>query len=290
MKKKDATVYINILTDFGFKRIFGSEENKDILQAFLNACLEGQADPITDLTFLPTEQLGLRQSEKRVVFDLYCKNKRGERFIIELQRTPQHFYADRSISYASRIISRELKRGDLLYQIPKVYSINILNFNADEFKGKEDYFWTIQLKNENNEVFSKKITLIYIELNKFAARNKTIEFDDELQKWLYLMKNISKMKVPDQRLQEDVFRKVFENCEYSKLNVMEKEDYRKSVLEYVDVQDAMSYARERGLEAGFEKGKLEGKLEMARAMLDNQVDIEIIAKCTGLSEEEILSL
>ena len=171
-----------------------------------------------------------------------------------------------------------------------MYSINILNFNADEFKGKEDYFWTIQLKNKNNEVFSKKITLIYIELNKFAARNKTIEFDDELQKWLYLMKNISKMKVPDQRLQEDVFRKVFENCEYSKLNVMEKEDYRKSVLEYADVQDAMSYARERGLEAGFEKGKLEGKLEMARAMLDNQVDIEIIAKCTGLSEEEILSL
>ena len=287
---KDKMVYINILTDFGFKRIFGSEENKDILISFLNACLSGLSEPITELEFLPTEQLGMRPSEKRVVFDLYCKSQCGEHFIIELQRSPQHFYADRSISYVSRIISRELRRGDKRYRIPKVYSINILDFDADEFKSRAGYFWPVRLKDADNEIFSEKFTLIFIELNKFAARNKSQELSDELQQWLYLLKNISKMEAPDQRLQQDVFRRVFENCEYSKLDVMEKENYQKSVLEYEDVQDAMRYAQERGEEEGFEKGKMEGKMEIARTMLDNKVAVQTIAKYTGLTEEEILSL
>lgn len=102
------------------------------------------------------------------------------------------------------------------------------------------------------------------------------------------------MEAPDQRLQQDVFRRVFENCEYSKLDVMEKENYQKSVLEYEDVQDAMRYAQERGEEEGFEKGKMEGKMEgkmdIARTMLDNKVAVQTIAKYTGLTEEEILSL
>ena len=299
---EEETVYINVLTDFGFKRVFGNEEDKEVLTAFLNACLADFTSPITELTFLPTEQLGIRQSEKRVVFDLYCKSQSGEHFIIELQRTSQHFYADRSISYVSRVVSRELRRGDRQYRIPKVYSINILDFEADEFKGRSGYFWPVQLKDSENKIFSEKFTLIYIELNKFAARNKKPEFSDELQKWLYVMKNVSSMGEPEVSLQEGAFRKFFESCKYSKLDVMEKEDYRKSVLDYEDVQDAVSYAQERGMAEGVEMGRMEGlregrregrqeeRMEMARKMLECKFEILTIAKLTGLSEEEILAL
>ncbi|MCQ2277513.1 MAG: PD-(D/E)XK nuclease family transposase [Bacteroidales bacterium] len=167
--------------------------------------------------------------------------------------------------------------------------------------------------NENdseNKFFSEKFTLIYIELNKFAARNKMPEFSDELQKWLYVMKNVSNMGEPEVSLQEGVFRKFFESCKYSKLDVMEKEDYRKSVLDYEDVQDAVSYAQERGMAEGVERGRLEGlregreegicegrregrqekQMEIARTMLDCKFDISTIAKLTGLSEKEILVL
>ena len=87
---------------------------------------------------------------------------------------------------------------------------------------------------------------------------------------------------------------------------MEKEKYRKSVLEYEDVQDAVSYAEERALAAGYEKGKAEGeakghakglaeglaegKVKVARTMLENNFDIATISKLTGLSEEEIQNL
>ena len=302
---KNETVYINLLTDFGFKRIFGREENKDILIAFLNACLAEFSGTITDITYLQTEQIGDRPVEKRVVFDLYCTNQHGERFIIELQRNPQHFYADRSISYVSRVVSQEMRRGEREYRIPKIYSINILDFEADEFKGEKDYFWPVQLKDKNNKIFSKKITLIFIELNKFAARNQTSEFSGELQKWLYLLKNISKMKVPDKRLQDGIFRKLFDNCEYSKLNTMEKEAYRKSVLDYEDVQDAVRYAQEEALKEGFEKGKEEGreegreeglaqgryeeKKQIALTMMAEGFDLHVISNITNLSEEEIMS-
>ena len=307
---KDNIVYIDLLTDYGFKHVFGDKEDKYILMASLNACLADFTETITELTFLPTEKLGDKPSEKRVIFDLYCKNQRGEHFIIELQRTSQHFYADRSISYVSRIISSELQRGDRFYHIPRVYSINILEFNADEFAGRENYFWSVQLKDNDNEIFSKKIMLVFIELNKFAARNKESEFRDELQKWIYILKNISKMECPDPRLQDDVFLKLFEKCKYSKLDNMEKEKYRKSVLEYEDVQDAVSYAEERALAAGYEKGKAEGeakghakglaeghaeglaegKVKIARTMLENNFDIATISRLTGLSEEEIRKL
>ena len=128
------------------------------------------------------------------------------------------------------------------------------------------------------------------------------EFSDELQKWLYVMKNVSNMGEPEVSLQEGVFRKFFESCKYSKLDVMEKEDYRKSVLDYEDVQDAVSYAQERGMAEGAEMGRMEGiregrqegmkeeRMKIARTMLDCKFDISTIAKLTGLTEEEILAL
>ena len=292
-------VYINILTDFGFKRIFGSEENKDILISFLNACLSGLSEPITELEFLPTEQLGMRPSEKRVVFDLYCKSQCGEHFIIELQRSPQHFYADRSISYVSRIISRELRRGDKRYRIPKVYSINILDFDADEFKSRAGYFWPVRLKDADNEIFSEKFTLIFIELNKFAARNKSQELSDELQQWLYLLKNMQDMDESDFRRQDGIFRELMEECRITKLNNMEKENYEKSIMEYEDVKAAIAYTKElaeknafdkgleKGMQKGIEKGKNEEKLSIVRNMLDKGLDIALISEITGLSVSEI---
>ena len=173
-----------------------------------------------------------------------------------------------------------------------------INFEADEFKGRSGYFWPVQLKDSENKIFSEKFTLIYIELNKFAARNKMPEFSDELQKWLYVMKNVSNMGEPEVSLQEGVFRKFFESCKYSKLDVMEKEDYRKSVLDYEDVQDAVSYAQERGMAEGVELGRMEGlregrqeeRIKIARTMLDCKFDISTIAKLTGLTEEEIIAL
>ena len=83
--------YINPFTDFGFKKLFGSEYNKELLIDFLNQVL-GERERIQDLTYLNTENQGKTEWDRKAVFDLYCENEKGEKFIIELQ----------NVSYISR--------------------------------------------------------------------------------------------------------------------------------------------------------------------------------------------
>ncbi len=99
--------YINPFTDFGFKKLFGSEPNKDLLIAFLNTLLPQEAGIVADLTFLPNEQIGRSEFDRRAIFDLYCENSRGEKFIVEMQRAKQNYFKDRSAFYASIPIHNE---------------------------------------------------------------------------------------------------------------------------------------------------------------------------------------
>src|SRR5271157_4820409 len=89
--------YINPFTDFGFKRLFGEEPNKDLLIDFLNELLKEEQGIIKELTYLKSEQLGRTESDRKAIFDLYCENDRGEKFIVELQKTKQKFFKDRTL-------------------------------------------------------------------------------------------------------------------------------------------------------------------------------------------------
>ena len=92
--------YINPFTDFGFKKLFGTEINKDLLIDFLNTILPEESR-ITTLTFLTTEQLGEGAFDRKAVFDVYCENERGEKFIVEMQKAEQDYFKDRSIFYST---------------------------------------------------------------------------------------------------------------------------------------------------------------------------------------------
>ncbi len=88
--------YINPFTDYGFKKLFGEEPNKDVLKDFLNELLRDQNESIVELTYLKNEQLGNTESDRRAIFDLYCENDKGEKFIVEMQKTKQNFFKDRT--------------------------------------------------------------------------------------------------------------------------------------------------------------------------------------------------
>lgn len=292
-------VYINPLTDFGFKRIFGTERNKDLLISFLNASLSAHVGIITDIEYLPTEQYGSLPSEKKVIFDIFCTDQSGRHFIVEMQRSQQKHFAHRTITYVSRVISHDAERGEREYSITPVYALNILDFDADEFRGKPDFFWQVKLTDNTGNIFSNNIIFFFIELRKFAAQLGKGNCSEDLHHWLYALKNIADLDsfagVPD----NEVFRKLFEECQLSKLSMMEKEEYRKSVLEYEDVQDAIAYSMEKGYERGLEtglkrgldegvkRGEEEGVMKVAQTMLSKGLDITLIASVTGLSEAEI---
>ncbi|NEP18911.1 MAG: hypothetical protein F6J97_18765 [Leptolyngbya sp. SIO4C1] len=82
--------YINPLTDFGFKRLFGTEPNKDLLIDFLNVVLP-EMHRIQDLTFHNNENIGNTPIDRKAIFDIYCESEIGEKFIVEMQRATQNY-------------------------------------------------------------------------------------------------------------------------------------------------------------------------------------------------------
>ena len=107
---------INPLSDFGFKRLLATERNKDILIHLLNTFISEDSGTITDVTYLPTELLGVSKEDKFVRFDLYCKNQNGDRFIVEMQNGWQKHFGDRAIVYMGRAAGQGGELAFVQYQ------------------------------------------------------------------------------------------------------------------------------------------------------------------------------
>ena len=308
--KTELHQHVNLLTDFGFKRFFGTEPYKDNLIHFLNTFLAPYIGHITDIRYRPTEQLGLSDKEKRVVYDVYCTNQEDDHVIVEMQQEDQKFMKNRMIAYSSRIISNSLKVGDRKYDIPTVITIVLANFRVAELTGRDDFVQYVTLKDEQNNIFSKKVAFLLIDLSKFAAQMQFDQLADDRARWCYTIRNMERMEESAIPVQYGMFRKLCEDCRITKLNVMEKQEYEKSVLEYEDVKDAMAYQREKGIEEGraegraegikegMEKGRAngikegikEGILQTAKNLLKMGISISDVMKATGLSEEEVRKL
>ncbi len=191
--------YINPFTDFGFKKLFGTEFNKELMIDFLNQVL-GEREQIQDLTYLNTEHQGKTEVDRKAVFDLYCENEQGEKFIIELQNVKQQFFKDRSIFYASFPIQEQAPKGrDWDYYLKAVYTIGILNFSFPDSSDREQYVREIQLLDKQTfEVFYDKLTFLYLEMTKFKKREEDLvtHFD----KWMYVLKNLPKLQERPQKL------------------------------------------------------------------------------------------
>ncbi len=162
---KPAEKYINPFTDYGFKRIFGEEPSKELLKDFLNDLLYEEQGKVEDIQYLNSEQLGDTQHARKAFFDLYCTNEKGERFIVELQKTKQNFFKDRTVYYSTFPIREQAKRGEFWdFELQAVYTIAILDFVFDEDKDKPNkYLYNVKLTDqESKEIFYDKLTFVYL--------------------------------------------------------------------------------------------------------------------------------
>jgi len=280
MRIKDR--YINPFTDFGFKKLFGSEVNKDLIIAFLNSLLPKEAGIIADLTFLPSEQVGRTEFDRRAIFDLYCENEKGEKFIVEMQRAKQNYFKDRSVFYSTFPIQQQAKAGVWNFYLKAVYTVGILDFVFDEDKADNAvvHHEVKLVDRSTGTVFYDKLTFIYLELPKFT---KTIdELEGDFDKWCFLLKHLPELTDRPERLQEKVFRKAFELAEISQYSDSEYDSYEESLKVYRDLKNVIDTA--------FDDGKAEGLLEAARNLKKSGVSIEIISSCLGLPIDELKNL
>ncbi|KAA8478231.1 putative transposase/invertase (TIGR01784 family) [Arcticibacter tournemirensis] len=282
------TKFIDPLTDYGFRFYFASEPRKEILIEFLNDLFDGERY-IEDLEYTPTEHDGDVPADKRVMFDLNCRGRNNEHFIIEMQRVRQEFFRDRALYYTSRLIHRLLSKGgeSNQYELPAVYLIGVLEFRMDDNE-KEQYFYDIALADKiTGKQFYNKLGFKFLELSNFVKEEHQLE--SYRDKWMYLLKHMHKMDRLPTFLDKRVFQKIFSIAEVSKLTTEERMAYEASLKAKWDSQNAFAYVEKRVREE--EQAKmLEERRNIARAMKADGLSVAQISKFTGLSPEEIQGL
>jgi predicted transposase/invertase (TIGR01784 family) len=270
--------YLNPFTDFGFKKLFGEEYNKDLLIDFLNQLLKAEQGKIKKLTYLKNEHLGRSEEDRRAVFDLYCENERGEKFIVEIQKTKQKFFKDRALYYSTFPISEQAQAGDWNFELKAVYTVAILDFVFDEDEAEpEKMRYDVKLSDiATNKVFYEKLTFIYLEMPKF---NKALEeLENRFDKWLYVLKNLERLHNIPAKFQDRLFKKLFAAAEIAKLSPEEARSYEDSLKVYRDMKNSLDTARE------------EGVVFVAVNLVKMGLSVEEIVKATGLTIEAVDNL
>ena len=266
--------YISLLTDFGFKRIFGTAINKDLLICFLNSLFDGK-QVVKDVSYLNPEHVGDVYTDRKAIFDVYCEGENGEKFIVEMQNAYQTYFKDRSLFYSTFPIREQAA---------------LLNFDMNEeaFE-KEKIRHSVQLcDTATHKVFYDKLEFIYVEIAKF---NKSLEELETLyDKWLYALKNLYKLTQRPKELCDKVFDRLFEEAEIAKFTPQELREYEASKIAYRDIKNSVDTAKREGIAEGMEKGMEKKSHEIAKKMLTKGMDEATVMEITGLPAELIQQL
>ena len=262
-KKKETIVpigrYIDPLTDIGFKKVFGSEPNKDLLIAFLNELFKGRK-VIKDLAYNPQENNGPTRDYRKTIFDLTCTGADGETFIIEMQRAEQKYFTDRAVFYTSGKLHEQGSKGrkDWDYKLQEVYFIGLMDFNFDHTP-TDKYLHRVRLaEEETGHTFYNKLGFIFIELPNFNLTEKQIKTD--LERWMYVLRNMWKFQKIPVILHKKIFQKLFQISEVSNLKKEEYMLYEKSLMDKWDAYSVLKTAKDKGIE--------EGKAEVVRNLIN----------------------
>ena len=295
--------YIDPLVDFSFKKIFGSEPNKDLLIAFLNEVFRGRKQ-ITGLVYSKNKHPCDIDEIGGAIFDLLCTGHDGETFLIEVQRSSQGNLKQRMLYYASRLISDMAPKGNRKgwdYAVSEVYVVVLMDGFTLPGSSGERYLHDICLCNrENGEVFYEGLGFIYLELANFAKKESELETD--LDRWLYVLKNMSKMDKIPLYLRKPVFEKLFNIAAYSNLTREEKEMYDVELKRKWDRANILAYAEAKGLAKGkaegLAKGEAEGEVKGETKSLErvivngskNGLTLEQLQAVTGWEKDQIIEV
>ena len=273
--------YINLMVDWSFKRVFGTEVNKDILIEFLKVVFPQFA--ITDITYIPTEQLGIMEDDRKAIFDVLCKTEDDKTFLVEMQRGAQKHFFERALYYTSFPIMKQGKKAIAKeeegaepwdFSLDGVFFLGILDFEYEQDEMTEHRYQLLETKTLKQ--MTDKLEFVFVEVAKFNKREDELETD--LDKWLYLLKNMSTLLERPAALRDRVFGRLFDVAEYARLDDEERKKYVEAMNTTRDTFNMIAYARK------------ENSYEIARRMIDKGLDMDIILDVTGLTKEDIAKI
>ncbi len=186
--------FIPLVSDYGFKATFGNESDTRFLRKALQALINSSV-AIQEVTFIQNEIKGVTRDSRSGIYDLFCKDERGNEFIVEMQLGEYPEFIQRMKFYAFYRLNTLIRKGDYQFDnLPKIYCIGILAVSI--FPHITDYQNIAILKNQNNELIDDQLTFITVELDKFDKDLGAIQSD--LDKLIYTMKTIHEVSEPTQ--------------------------------------------------------------------------------------------
>lgn len=287
---------MNLLSDYGFKRIFGSKERKHLLIRFLNIIFAQDNLIVKDVEYHDKEVLPDDGSGKRIVYDVYCTmNGEDGHVIIEMQRAYHYFFEHRTVYYAAKAIASQGVKG-WKYELKPVYSIFLLDFMFGHMARRQ--FRDVRLIDmESHEQYTDVLRMIFLHLSE--VKRDWDECETDCDKILFIIKNMYHMDKESKAYLSGEFYDYFKESEVDNLAKEDFVEYRKSNMRYWEDQAIVDYAtrksldegleegRVQGLEKGLEKGKAQERRSIAKNMKEMGIDINIISQATGLSVEDI---
>lgn len=295
--------YAELLCDFMFKRLFGSEANKDVLILFLNAVLEDVE--IVEVNFIPTEHQGLTEEDRKVVFDIACRCADGSTFIIEMQRGYQKYFRERALYYTTYPINEQGRNAhdlyyrrkaelgedakfDWDYHLKPVTVVAILNFQFRHNEGwqADKLRSSYRLREDGcGEIMTDALRFVFLELGRF---NKYIwELESVFDKWMYLLKHIHEMVEIPQEFADPLFKRLFLLAEIDKFTAAEKKQYLKSLENMGDYRNMINSAAEEAEKRGHAAGLAAGIMEAARRMLAAGMSLKSVSEILQVPESEL---
>ena len=283
--------YLDLTCDWAFKYLF--QNHPDLLVRLLNDILQ---EDITSVEFRNTELTEVSPQDKRILFDLLCRTPGGT-ILVEMQRALRSDQRDRLLYYGSRLVTRQVKRGDEEYALTPVKVICIMNYEDDHPNSlAEKILYHYGLREvETAEPFGDRMSFYLLELPRIMRY--TDEYDSPVAAWCRIFRNFAIFA--KSRSEKDAeFDRLERAMRISGLDDKEIDNYFSDMMTEKEMRPYIEGARQQGYRKGFEAGVEQGTAEgvekgiekVAKSLLSLGIPVEQIGIATGLSIERIEAL
>ena len=280
--------FANLTRDVGFKIVFGTEgQSENLLMTLLNRLLGLK---IVSLKYLPTERLGLTEEESKSLFDVYCKDSNGRRFLIEMQMWTQPYFHKRAVYYSSLSVQdqariekdRQKKYGRKWdYYFSPVYQVSFLNFPNTIVESKEygpnPYIshYVYRSKDTGREL-GDDTNIVFIDLHKF--RKDFEECSDLCEKWLYSIRNMHLLKTRPAGIKGTELEELYTEAHYAAWSAEKRRRYEELIMNRHDYDVVLQHSYDMGV------------LNAAQKMLASGMSKEQVAEILQMTENELEAL
>ena len=279
---------ITLRNDYAFKRVFGVEENKDVLQDLLKCILDIQPEDIAGLELLDKELHKDLISDKTGVLDVKLRLKNNTIIDIEIQNRWNSEFVQRTIFYWAKMYTENLKTSEVYTKLPKCITINIVGEGFDLNNLIHSDYNVIE--KQINDRLSDELEIHFLNLAKVKEQQESFE-QDEKKKKLYNWLKFIKTDNPEVRKMlaesSEMMAKANETIEVMEMSPKEKWLYENRMKYEHDKASWKHVGYQEGIEQGFADGSYQTKLETAKLMKQANCEIDFIMKMTSLSKDEI---